>query len=36
MNALIHDLAAALRAARDTWLRCRWLRRYGNPDNCPF
>lgn len=36
MSALIHDLRAAFKAARDTWARCRWLRRGGCPDNAPF
>lgn len=36
MKALIHDLQAAIRAAANEWRRLRWLRRYGNPDVCPF
>lgn len=37
MNGLIHDFRAAVRAALDTWARCRWLRRTGGcPDNAPF
>lgn len=33
---LIHDIRTAIKAARDTFARCRWLRQHGNPDNCPF
>jgi hypothetical protein len=33
---LIHDAVMALHAARNSWLRARWLRRCGNPDICPF
>lgn len=33
---LWHDAVMALYAARDAWLRARWLRRYGNPDHLPF
>ena len=36
MSALLHDLRAAVAAAYNEWQRCRWLRKYGNPDACPF
>lgn len=36
VNNLLHDIAAALRAGMNEWKRCRWLRRFGNPDICPF
>lgn len=36
MRALLHDFSAAVRAAASEWQRCRWLRRHGNPDHCPF
>jgi hypothetical protein len=36
MEAVFHDLRAALVAALREWQRCRWLRKHGNPDRCPF
>ena len=33
---LWHDAIMALHAARNSWLRARWLRRHGNPDLAPF
>ena len=31
-----HDLLMAWHAAKTNWMRARWLRRYGNPDYCPW
>lgn len=36
MAGLLHDLHAAVVAAINEWRRLRWLRRFGNPDECPF
>ncbi len=36
MSELLQDLRAALLAGLTEWHRCRWLRRHGNPDRCPF
>ena len=33
---MIHDIKAAIAAAIREWQRCRWLRKFGNPDACPF
>lgn len=32
----IHDLLQALAAGRREWRRLTWLRKYRNPDECPF
>jgi len=36
IKELIHDIKAAIRTGLNEWKRCRWLRKYGNPDVCPF
>ncbi len=36
MKDWMHDMRAALLAAIREWQRCRWLRKFGNPDQCPF
>lgn len=36
LQQLAHDMRAAVDAALREWQRCRWLRRHGNPDACPF
>jgi len=33
---MYHDMKFALLAAVREWRRLRWLRKYGNPDICPF
>lgn len=36
IRELWHDTVMAYHAARNSWKRARWLRRYGNPDLSPF
>lgn len=36
MSGLAHDLWYALLAGVQRWRALRWMRKYGNPDECPF